>query len=640
METSLTLDSEYHTNHQPVSLNADEMDDICIDQEGEWDMSLFDDLGEPESAEDLLLADRALDLDFDLDLPVWSPDTSGGASSPYTDTEVSSGSLSPHHATSSVTSPGSVEALSPLDLLVEPLSPQSQASPASISSETSSFSDVVQDRKTQRRSNQASRAKTSQPIKRPIHHAPKVSIQPKPVVAFPIVHATPLQAKTIIIQPVQTVLPRDQVTPVAIRPAPLKGAPMTLAPQAMPLPLPAPQVPPSLPAIKLGEHPVTVTTLSQDGGRPSVGVVPFPTPPPSNAGSDSISRRQQRMMKNRESASLSRKKKKEYLLTLEARLKVALFENQQLKMENGTLKKQLDSLAAENNVLKVTAPKRRAVCLMVVLMFVMLNAGSLSLFDRDPNSNLPVGTMHSGRHLLEFSGSNQGNTAPQMQKPSDRSEDSKEKALMVVKKDSLQFEPPPPCQPTINRTKSIRLAHELRGWVHRHEVERTKTRRTTNSQQKNKTILKTPGEKAEVSQIVTVQYTDTLEKSSGSELQVYYARHGYYNEFFEEIHRRGDTFYVVSFRRDHLLLPATSHNKRSRPKMSVVLPAMNVNETVIKDEEYEVMMQIDCEVMDTRILRIKTSSIPPFLRTNHSDSYSTPASDKSASSVGVLTGSV
>lgn len=65
-----------------------------------------------------------------------------------------------------------------------------------------------------------------------------------------------------------------------------------------------------------------------------------------------------------------------------------------------------------------------------------------------------------------------------------------------------------------------------------------------------------------------------------------------------------------------------------------------LKETVIKDEEYEVMMQIDCEVMDTRILRIKTASIPPFLRTNHSGSYSAPASDKSASSVGVLTGSV
>ncbi|KAA8589984.1 hypothetical protein FQN60_013349 [Etheostoma spectabile] len=90
-----------------------------------------------------------------------------------------------------------------------------------------------------------------------------------------------------------------------------------------------------------------------------------------------LGQRQQRMIKNRESASLSRKKKKDYLLSLEARLKVALSENEELKSENGTLKKQLEGLLSENTVLKVTAPKRRAVCLMVVLVFVMLNIGPM-----------------------------------------------------------------------------------------------------------------------------------------------------------------------------------------------------------------------------------------------------------------------
>lgn len=37
-------------------------------------------------------------------------------------------------------------------------------------------------------------------------------------------------------------------------------------------------------------------------------------------------------------------------------------------------------------------------------------------------------------------------------------------------------------------------------------------------------------------------------------------------------------------------------------------------ENVINGQDYEVMMQIDCQVMDTRILHIKSSSVPPYLR--------------------------
>lgn len=63
-------------------------------------------------------------------------------------------------------------------------------------------------------------------VKRPIHIGPKVSIQPKPMItAVPLAHAqAPIQAKTIIIQPLQaTVLPLVKPAPINIQPAPPTG---------------------------------------------------------------------------------------------------------------------------------------------------------------------------------------------------------------------------------------------------------------------------------------------------------------------------------------------------------------------------------------------------------------------------------
>jgi len=50
--------------------------------------------------------------------------------------------------------------------------------------------------------------------------------------------------------------------------------------------------------------------------------------------------------------------------------------------------------------------------------------------------------------------------------------------------------------------------------------------------------------------------------------------------FFEAIQRKDDTFYVVSFSGDHLLLPATEHNSTLRPRMSLLLPAIPFNSTM------------------------------------------------------------
>ncbi len=117
-----------------------------------------------------------------------------------------------------------------------------------------------------------------------------------------------------------------------------------------------------------------------------------------------------------------------------------------------------------------------------------------------------------------------------------------------------------------------------------------------------------------------------------------------YEAFFEAIDRRDDTFYVVSFSGDHLLLPAaqkggaggsTNDNNQtnSRPRMSLILPSVSVPlngkaliaaviaafyqntiflfaDSMKPPSDHVSMMQIDCEVMNTRLIHIHQDAIP------------------------------
>uniref|UniRef100_A0A8C4X6L6 BZIP domain-containing protein n=1 Tax=Erpetoichthys calabaricus TaxID=27687 RepID=A0A8C4X6L6_ERPCA len=628
------------TSGSIISTNA--VSDACIDQDGEWDYSLFDDIGDLGDTTELL---QALEyeqysknedgLDFDIDLLSWSSSAYDETASNYTDVDVTD-ILSPDSSACSVPSPSSVSSLSPYFVPEDlDISHTAQLSPVSLYSDTDSTCEVKASDKLQKSAKILSGKVSTNPPTRPIHFMPKINIKPKPVIAaVPLSHTTvQLPAKTIILQPLQTVLPLSKQQHVPIQPAFHTGQSVMLGQPTQVVQLTTPQIVTAQPVVTVPDpaikHPEDNITSPKKMTFSKPVVQPSRTATVSD-GDTNVLRRQQRMIKNRESASLSRKKKKEYLLTLEARLKLALSENVKLMNENGLLKKQLEGLLSENQNLKLTAPKRRTVCVMVFLAFLVLHISPLSIFEQNPGTKLSGGSVHHSRHLLEFSnveGSKRGQEPTDFVIPPNKERvhipNSDKKALMVVKKDPLLYISPPPCQPVINKTKSIRLAHELRGWVHRHEVERTKSRRVTNSQPRKHSGEHSEDKKAEVSPFLTVQYTDTAEKVSGSELQLYYATHRNYHDFFEEINRRGDTFYVVSFRRDHLLLPATSLNKGSRPKMSLVLPAIHLNESVIKNEDYEIMMQIDCEVMDTRILHIRTSSIPPFLRDSQGNGTNT-----------------
>ncbi|NXV51332.1 ATF6A factor, partial [Uria aalge] len=577
---------------------------------------------------------------FDLDLMSWDSDLWNLAGHAYEDESVKTEPLSPATSSCSVPSPSSVDSLVqnvPDDV---DFSCSSQMSPISLYSKSCrSPASPEGDRGKKPAVSITSRSgmndwRCGQTASRPL-------IQPKPLLpAVPEAQANlGIPAKTIIIQTLPTLVPLPKHQPVVnIQPAPPKGQSVVL-PQPTVVQLQASGVlPASQPVIAVtgGTTPLhnhVVNTLPPAAGNGSTsGKIPVTKPLLQSAtpamGLDvNVLRRQQRMIKNRESAFQSRKKKKEYMLGLEARLEAALLENEKLKKENSTLKKQLDEVVLENQKLKVSSPKRRTLCVMVILAFIMLNYdpfGELTettgcligivihLFQKSRGSSCNL----CGDFLMSFS------FFPRY----DRSV-SDNKALMIVSEEPLLYisPPPPPCQPLINRTESLRLNHELRGWVHRHEVERTRSRRLSNNQQQRARVMQSSLSEKAVSQLMAMPYTDTsLSRNSGNELQVYYASPRSYQDFFEAIRRREDTFYVVSFRRDHLLLPATTHNKTRRPKMSIVLPAVNINENVINGQDYEVMMQIDCEVMDTRIIHIKSSSVPPYLREqrrNHTNTF-------------------
>ncbi|XP_021079117.1 cyclic AMP-dependent transcription factor ATF-6 beta isoform X2 [Mesocricetus auratus] len=360
-----------------------------------------------------------------------------------------------------------------------------------------------------------------------------------------------------------------------------------------------------------------------------------PAPMPGNSCPPEVDakllKRQQRMIKNRESACQSRRKKKEYLQGLEARLQAVLADNQQLRRENAALRRRLEALLTENGELKLGSGNRKAVCAMVFLLFVAFNFGPVSISEPPPAPVSPRMSREEPRprrHLLEFS--EQGPPAHGVEALKEAAQGPEEQqsgpagrpsfrnltafpggAKELLLRDLDQLFLASDCR-HFNRTESLRLADELSGWVQRHQRGRRKIPQRAQERQKSQLRRKSPPVKP-----VPTQPPGPPERDPVGQLQLYRHPGRSQPEFLDAIDRREDTFYVVSFRRDHLLLPAISHNKTSRPKMSLVMPAMAPNETVSGQGppgDYEEMMQIECEVMDTRVIHIKASTVPPSLR--------------------------
>ncbi|XP_078738853.1 cyclic AMP-dependent transcription factor ATF-6 beta-like isoform X1 [Lampetra fluviatilis] len=383
-----------------------------------------------------------------------------------------------------------------------------------------------------------------------------------------------------------------------------------------------------------------VVPASASAAKP---IVPAPAAsiPSAPAGADErVWRRQQRMMKNRESACQSRARKRQQLQQLQGQLQAALVENAALRRENVALRNQLAQLLAlAQGGGGGAARTTKAVCAMALLAFIVLGYGPLGLgpLGEAPHSPAPHPRLLPplpGRKLLGYEERAQPppSTPPtEAQRPHSRARwaDSE----LVLRRDDQVVILPQSCI-QLNSSEILRLSGELHGWILRHERQRNRTVLTPAARS-------TPPRRSQRRSPPLIPPTaptdNSAERALSSQLQVpgeWRWRQSW--DFLELIGRRDDTFYVVSFRRDHLLLPARAHNHTRRPRMSLLMPAMaQHNDSVVQEDVGESMMQIDCEVTNTRLLHAKTrttpSSSPPSSASSSPPPSSPPPSSSSSS---------
>ncbi|XP_055540823.1 cyclic AMP-dependent transcription factor ATF-6 alpha [Wyeomyia smithii] len=391
----------------------------------------------------------------------------------------------------------------------------------------------------------------------------------------------------------------------------------------------------------------TLTTLQEKKPDSTPALVKPSIDGPIN---ERIIKRHQRMIKNRESAYLSRVRKKEYVTSLEQQLDVLTKENQYLKNENSRLLEKLKykcscgtkNTASINFISKQLTPnvRKNTAIVLAMLFMVSLNFGPfgnlLTTNSRDRAiAEKPAQTIHQKRSLLWLDDS-------KLLAQQSRNINLSLNYTNLEDLSDVVEEPFSVCPFYVNQTENIRLASELRRWIGEngyknltdHDGNDMKINsfsemfalkdtidsiyqqmRDISSQmesfQKRSKLAGISKKRLTVKGVKARQSKLSHKRKSvrDSELAVYYPNFSKaYIKFFEEIGRRDDTFYLVSFSGEHLLLPALAYNKTNRPKMSLMLPALMENAT--HQSEKVTLMQIDCEVMNTSLIQIREKVIP------------------------------
>ncbi|KAJ8734223.1 hypothetical protein PYW07_014774 [Mythimna separata] len=356
-------------------------------------------------------------------------------------------------------------------------------------------------------------------------------------------------------------------------------------------------------------------------------------------------KKQQRMIKNRESACQSRQKKKEYVTALEQQLFEAQQENARLRLENKLLRDQLENSGRGRKMPRLDAslliPKKNIAVIFAMVFMVSLNWNVLGW-----NAKPFVGPSapHHTRHLLW----------------------SEDNAVDIANDDLTNGTYVTDCQNAtvkatdfvnINQTESIRIAGELNRWIGggktlnwTYDVPRKKrqtylteekingglieTYKLFNKLQLDGNLVEIPSVRSQVKTIKDKSRLRRLRRNKDIEFaenavidyETLYRKPirkavndfdmddmGEWNALIQALERRDDTYYIVGFGKgEHLLLPAVSHNVTRPPKMALILPARGGNDSLLND--HVTLMQIDCSVVNTTLVKLKHDALPESLR--------------------------